>query len=116
MAFNPNDDDSLGIGLQARAADRRMLKRNTDMQTMSPGEWNNRNIGGPAVDPQWDGFFQALHEQGVSGVADDSVGMDKGMWSRPPNQGDDDTRRLASMDALLKTIDAARGAGKLGAS
>lgn len=40
-------------------------------------------LGGPASDPAWDGFFQAMAEAGVDRVGDSSVGADKGWWSPP---------------------------------
>ncbi len=113
MAFNPLDTDPLGIGLQARAADRKRAQNAQDQATMSPGEWNNRPIG-PASDPQWDGFFQSLYENGVEGMADNSVGVKKGMWQGPQEGSPDQTSgHLASMEALMNTIGAARATGKL---
>lgn len=36
---------------------------------------------GPAPDPSWDGYFQAMGEQGVDNLADNSVGAKRDMWS-----------------------------------
>lgn len=40
----------------------------------------------PLRNPQWDAWFQALNNQGVTGLADESVGARKGMWA-PPSGG-----------------------------
>jgi hypothetical protein len=73
MNFSDLSNDPLGIGLITRAQDRR---RNYAM-----GEgFGNGGFGGPLPDPAWDGFFQALSEKGVRGLADNSVGEAKGMF------------------------------------
>ncbi len=35
----------------------------------------------PLRNPQWDAWFQALQNQGVTGLADESVGAKRGMWA-----------------------------------
>jgi hypothetical protein len=65
------NNDPLGIALQSRAADKRFR-----FQQDHPG-----SSFGPLPDSRWDGFFQAMDEAGVDGVADSSVGAKKGMWS-----------------------------------
>lgn len=69
MPFDPRDNDSLGIGLMSRAADRQRGQRAQDMNTMGANEWNNRPIQNVLPFPQWDGFFQAMHEGGVDNMA-----------------------------------------------
>lgn len=71
MAFNAADDP-LGIAVQGRAQQARQAQHLKD--------WGHPTFG-PLPDPKWDGFFQAMGEQGVTGVADDSVGVKKGLWS-----------------------------------
>jgi hypothetical protein len=68
---NPGDDP-LGIALRSRAAD---AKQANYLQNFGHNPINIQS------DPAWDGFFQALKEQGVSSLADSSVGAKKGMWS-----------------------------------
>lgn len=50
--FDPASDP-LGIALQGRARDARQQQQLADPQSMTMG---------PLPDPQWDGFFQAVHE------------------------------------------------------
>lgn len=74
------DDDPLGIGLQTRAAARRKAAENSQPTS----EWMNHQIGGPAISPAWEGWFQALQEAGVDNLGDNSVGVKRGMWSQGP--------------------------------
>lgn len=71
MGFNAADDP-LGIAVQGRAQQARQAQHLQD--------WGHPTFG-PLPDPKWDGFFQAMGEQGVTGLADDSVGAKEGMWS-----------------------------------
>lgn len=97
--FDPSRDP-LGLDLQRRA------QRYKERDKQLAGEnWNsiasqNPNIGsfgplrnlsgqlnavsGPLPNPEWDGWFQALREQGVDNLADDSVGAKRGLWSAQP--------------------------------
>ena len=69
------DRDKLGIGLKSRA------KQFRRTQTTDRGRVSGMGaVGGPLQDPQWDGFFQAMAEQGVSGLRDDSAGYAKGIF------------------------------------
>lgn len=78
MTFNAADDP-LGIAVQGRAQAARQ-KQHLD-------DWGHPTFG-PLPDPKWDGFFQAMGEQGVTGLADDSVGVKKGMFSATPDLPD----------------------------
>jgi hypothetical protein len=66
-------NDPLGIDVQSRGINRR---------------WNYgiehpeaRLSGGPLPDPRWEGFFQAMSDQGVTKMADNSVGQARGMFA-----------------------------------
>lgn len=63
--------DPAGASLKARAGARRDTYRYQNL---------GKNMG-PLSDPAWDGFMQAMGEAGVSGLADNSVGVKKGMFS-----------------------------------
>lgn len=69
---NNSGDDPLGIAVQGRAQAAR--------QTQHLQDWGHPSFG-PLPDPKWDGLFQAMGEQGVTGVADNSVGAKRGMWN-----------------------------------
>lgn len=110
-----SDADPLGIGLMQQASNRRLLKRNTDASTMNAGEWNNRPIDNVLPFPQWDGFFQALQNKGVTKLAGNDVGVKRGMWSDTGNGmlAGGGNEGLASIEALMQTINAARDGGYL---
>lgn len=65
--------DPLGIGLRSRAAQAKTRRNPTGLGSM-----------GPLGDPQWDAFFQALDENGVDRLADNSVGVKRGMFPQGP--------------------------------
>lgn len=67
--------DPLGIALMGRAKAARDKQHLDSMSNV-----NSMQVGGPAPDPKWDGFFQAMNEAGVTGLADNSVGVKKGMF------------------------------------
>lgn len=73
MNFNAQTDP-LGIGVQARG---RAHRQAYEMQNLG------HNMG-PLSSSMWDGFFQAMQEQGVRGVADNSVGVARGMFGATP--------------------------------
>lgn len=78
--FQPSEDP-LGIGLQARAA-----QRMKDQQVgQDPSGWMNRPIQTVLPDPQWQGWFQALQEAGATNLGDSSQMERKGLWD-PSNQ------------------------------
>lgn len=54
--------DPLGIALKQRARDTRADLNPTGLGSM-----------GPLMDPMWDGFMQAMSEQGVDRLGDDSM-------------------------------------------
>ena len=62
--------DPLGIGIKSRA------KQTRRMQAV-PHRRGSMNV---LPDPQWEGYFQALREAGVDNLADQSVGVKKGMF------------------------------------
>lgn len=64
--INPNSETNTGLTI--RAGERRKAERATEDQA-DPHAWMSRSIGGPSVDPGWDAFFQALHEQGVDNLS-----------------------------------------------
>jgi len=55
-----NQTDPLGLGVMQRARDHRL-----QMDIDTP---NTMGLSGPLADPNWDGLFQALHEQGAGRV------------------------------------------------
>ncbi len=91
-AFNtlqPNVDDPLGTNLKRRGMDAYYAEaRQSDPNYMS----------GPLPDPQWEGLFQAMKEQGVG-----KVGMDSG---RPSGIADDpEWWKSGDVGALAPTTD-----------
>lgn len=62
--------DPLGIDRMARGVNSRF-----EFQQQNPG-----NAFGPLHSAQWDGFFQALQDQGVKRLADNSIGQARGMF------------------------------------
>lgn len=78
MAYQPNYQgygnvqgaDPLGNAVQGRGMQRRF-----EFAQEHPG-----TSFGPLPDPKWEGLFQAMQEQGVDKVADNSVGEARGMW------------------------------------
>lgn len=79
MGFNPAEDP-LGIAVQGRAQAARQSRHLNE-------DWGHPTFG-PLPDPKWDGFFQAMKEQGVTGLADNSVGVKKGMFGAAPPSAD----------------------------
>lgn len=59
------NSDPLGIGVQSRAAQNRF-----NFNVENPG-----TSFGPGHSAAWDGFFQAMQDQGVSNVGDSSTRM-----------------------------------------
>ena len=78
-----------GMGSLARAdrfgslrARSKARQRQQDAQAFKQniGPSSSLAINSLGLAPEWDAYFQALDEQGVSGLADDSVGQAKGMF------------------------------------
>lgn len=61
--------DRLGVGLRSRA------KQQDRAYARQFGS------AGPLKDPMWSAMFQAMQEQGVTGLADESVGQKRGMFA-----------------------------------
>lgn len=76
--FNPADDP-LGNALMQRAREHR-LRWEQEQQAANPYFHLYKPIN-TLPDDRWGGMFQAMEEAGVSGVADNSVGIKRGMWS-----------------------------------
>lgn len=54
MFFSDGQEDPLGLAVKGRAREKRIAD---SLQGLN-------HVGGPLVDPNWDGFFQAAQEQG----------------------------------------------------
>lgn len=54
MFYSGNEEDPLGLAVKGRAREKRI---SASLQGLN-------QFGGPLVDPNWDGFFQAAQEQG----------------------------------------------------
>lgn len=67
-----NPDDALGIAARDQAERRRWG------QFAQHG--NIRALDANAMDPQWDGFLERMHQNGVTRMADPSVGATRGMF------------------------------------
>lgn len=72
-----NEDDPLGVGVQARGM---AAARQSQLQG------NPAFASGPLLDPRWEGLFQALAEQHVSRVGIDAARPNAGANAGP--QGD----------------------------
>lgn len=54
MFYSQGQEDPLGLAVKGRAREKRIADQ---LQGLNP-------LGGPLVDPNWDGFFQASQEAG----------------------------------------------------
>lgn len=72
-----NEDDPLGVGVQARGM---AAARQSQLQS------NPAFASGPLLDPRWEGLFQALAEHNVTRVSEDAARPNPGANSGP--QGD----------------------------
>lgn len=96
MPFDPVTDP-LGISLKERARQQRQLREGVgalqrgqrELQAPGMGLYGPLHsslgtpLSGPIPDPQWEGFFQALNEADVDRLADESVGIKRGMFQAP---------------------------------
>lgn len=91
------NDDVLGIGLRERARQQRQSREGTEALRRSQLEQQfpgvglygplhgslGRPLSGPLPDPMWEAFLQSLSEAGVDRLADESVGIKRGMFQAP---------------------------------
>lgn len=93
--------DPLGIGLRSRSA-----RYHDEFENL--GRQNARAHGqivsfaNPGVlrDPMWDAFHQATMEAGVDNMADNSVGVKRGMWAPSPQVSTVDPTNPAQSSAV----------------
>lgn len=102
--------DPLGNALQQRGV------QNYLNSNWSNGTFKPQTIGGPGMNPQWQGYFQALQESGVNNLADPSVGARHGMGpvgmgSQDPMSNQIGTQSFSPALQALRQQDIAGGFG-----